>query len=100
MFALEELAALRGVEEVDVTGVEPWFARCLECVMTGKGGDVREVDWPLVEITRQKGTSKKRKKAWVTSRKWYQPMLDWKEFAERNGIEIPETIDEFYADRN
>ncbi|KAF2684388.1 hypothetical protein K458DRAFT_388856 [Lentithecium fluviatile CBS 122367] len=89
MFALEELAALRGIEHVVITGVEEWFAQCLERCIKGDGGDVRELDWPLVEVKRKKDCYSKVKKAWVSTRKWDSPVLDWREFAISNGIQFP-----------
>lgn len=108
MFGLESLAALRGIKDVRVTGVPEWFARCLQVCIRGKGGEVVETDWPQVQIKRKVLTpeektmrydwqKKKFKTAWVTTRKWWQPVFDWKEFAERNGIEVPEDIDQFWT---
>lgn len=96
MFALESLAALRGIGEVQIKGPPDWFKQCLETCVRGEGGDVQEVEWPLVEVKRRKDCVSKPKKSSVTTRKWYNPMLNWKEFAERNGIAAPENIDRFY----
>ncbi|KAH7072455.1 hypothetical protein FB567DRAFT_203593 [Paraphoma chrysanthemicola] len=97
MFGLESLATLRGIKDVKITGVAEWYAQCLQLCIQGKGGDVLETDWPLVEVKRTKNHwSKQSKKTWVSTRKWYQPTLNWKEFAERNGIEVPDNIDRFW----
>jgi hypothetical protein len=104
MFGLESLAALRGVKDVSISGLPEWYARCLTLCVQGTGGEVLETDWPLVQVERgarlaspwgQKDT--KRKRYMVTARKWYQPMLNWREFAERNEIEVPADIDKFWA---
>jgi hypothetical protein len=68
----------------------------------GKGGDVLETDWPLVMTKRKLKTTRFRwtevtKVSWVSTRKWYQPMLNWKEFAERNGLHVPADVDRFWA---
>ncbi|KAJ4363067.1 hypothetical protein N0V83_010187 [Neocucurbitaria cava] len=97
MFSLESLASLRGIKHVEVIGPLDWFAQCLRLCIQGKGGDVQEVEWPLVKIQRRRGLTRQKKDAWVTTRKWYQPMLNWKEFAERNGIPLPEDVDKFWA---
>jgi hypothetical protein len=96
MFGLESLATLQGIKDVKVTGVSEWFAQCLQLCIQGKGGEVQETDWPLVEVIRSRGlASNKRKKVWVSTRKWYQPTLNWNEFAERNKINFPADIDKF-----
>lgn len=100
MFGLESLAALRGIKRVDVTGVPDWYAKCLQLCIQGQGGDVQETDWPLVEVKRQVSgaVTKRYRKVWVTTRRWYQPLLNWKEYAERNGVEVPDDIDRFWMD--
>jgi hypothetical protein len=108
MFSLESLAALRGIKDVNITGVPEWFAQCLQVCIQGKGGEVQETDWPLVQVKRLKLSAEQRvirydwerkkiKKAWVSTRKWYQPVYNWKEYAERNGITVPDNIDDFWA---
>jgi hypothetical protein len=97
MFGLESLAALRGIKDVSITGVAGWYSQCLQLCIQGKGGEVLETDWPLVQVKRSKiRWTKKTKRTWATTRKWYQPTLNWKEFAERNGIAIPDDIDRFW----
>ncbi|KAF2877586.1 hypothetical protein BDV95DRAFT_481506 [Massariosphaeria phaeospora] len=97
MFALESLAALRGIEEVHIEGVPPWFGECLERCMQGQGGDVLAVEWPDVWVKRKAHPNARPKKRLVTTRKCYQPIFNWKEFAERNGIAVPEDIDKYWA---
>jgi hypothetical protein len=98
MFGLESLATLRGVKDVKITGISEWYAQCLQLCIQGKGGEIQETDWPLVEIRRHKGLKpKKGKKTWISTRKWHQPTLNWKEFAERNNITLPADIDRFWA---
>ena len=102
MFGLESLASLRGIKKVTIMGVTDWYAQCLQLCIQGKGGEVLETDWPLVQVKRTMNTTqnrwtKKTKTVWVTTRKWYHPTLNWKEFAERNNIEIPADIDKFWG---
>ena len=101
MFGLESLASLRGIKDVEISGVPEWYAKSLQLCIQGNAGEVQEVNWPLIEVKRRRGGStSKTIKGWVTTRKWYQPMLNWKEFAERNGITIPEDIDKFWVADN
>lgn len=98
MFGLESLASLRGIKDVTVTGLPEWYATCLQRCIQGKGGEVQEVHWPLVEVRHRRNVwSTQWKKAWVTTRKWYQPTLNWKEFAERNDIPTPDDMDKFWV---
>jgi hypothetical protein len=97
MFGLESLASLRGIKDVQITGLPEWYAKCMQLCIQGKGGQVQETDWPRVQVKRRRGGSSTRKKTqWVTLRKWYQPMLNWKEFAQRNDIAVPDDIDRFW----
>lgn len=96
MFGLESLAALRGIKHVRVDGVPDWYAQVLQLVMQGKGGELKETEWPLVRVKRV--TVKSTRFVRVSSRKWYQPVFDWKEFAQRNAIELPEDIDRFWEE--
>ncbi|KAF1939966.1 hypothetical protein EJ02DRAFT_407434 [Clathrospora elynae] len=97
MFGLESLAGLRGIKDVQITGLPEWYADCLQLCIQGKGGEVQLADWPLVEVTRRKDSwNRQKQKIPVTSRKWYQPMLNWKEFAERNNVPLPDDIDKFW----
>jgi hypothetical protein len=101
MFSLESLTTLRGIKHVDIKGVPQWYAKCLELCIQGKGGEVQETKWPMVQIKRKKKNMWQRgKTAWVTSRQWYQPTLDWKEFAQRNGVEVPTDVDKYWAVRS
>lgn len=96
MFGLESLATLRGIKDVRITGVPQWFAQCLTLAIQGKGGDVLDAEWPQEEVKRTKLTdsgNRKTKKAWVSKRQWWQPVLEWREFAMRNGVELPKDID-------
>jgi hypothetical protein len=102
MFALESLTALRSIKKVTITGVPDWYAQCLTLCIQGKGGDVPQTDWPLVVVKRTLEPTKSRfrkmkKDAWVSTRKWYQPMLNWTEFAERNGVVVPADVDKFWV---
>lgn len=97
MFGLESLAALRNIRKVEFIGLPDWYTQCLELCIQGKGGDVLETNWPLVQVKRQRDYTKRAKKVWVSARKWHNPTLNWKEFAERNNIAIPEDIDRFWS---
>jgi hypothetical protein len=102
MFGLESLATLRGIKKVTITGVPDWFAKCLALCIQGKGGDVLETDWPLVMKKRKLKTTRFRwtevtKVSCVSTRKWYQPMLNWTEFAERNGVVVPADVDKLWV---
>jgi hypothetical protein len=59
IFALEELAPLRGIENVDIGGensaaMPDWFAKCLQCCIQRRGGDPKEQDYSLVEVKQKK----------------------------------------------
>jgi hypothetical protein len=102
IFALEELTPLRGIKNVEVGGEVPaWFAKCLQCCIQGHGGDVKEQNYPLVEVKqkKKKGTGFAKKPKWVETKQWYSPRFDWADFAERNGIELPEDFGTYYAIR-
>jgi hypothetical protein len=94
MFGLESLTKLRGIRNVKVTGVPDWYARCLTLSLQGTGGDVRKYAWPL--SARKKWNIMGRARH-VSAMEWWQPTLDWKEFAERNGVEMPEDVGKFWA---
>jgi hypothetical protein len=91
IFATEELIALRGIENVEITGVPAWYAECLRCCIQGRGGDVKKHKYPRVrkrvDMLMQS----------VSAKKCYNPIFDWGEFAERNGIELPDHFSEYYA---
>jgi hypothetical protein len=98
MFGLESLTTLRGIKDVEIVGVPEWYAKCLELCISGKGGEVKETEWPVVQVTRKKKTvGQKGRTAWVTSRQWWQPVVDWREYAERNGVEVPGDVERFWV---
>jgi hypothetical protein len=98
MFGLESLAYLRGIKDVEITGLPEWYTKCLQLSIQGRGGDVEKTDWPLVESRRRANANRTQwKKQLVSTRKWHQPTLDWKEFAERNEITTPANIDKLCA---
>ena len=96
MFSLESLASLQGIKDVEIEGVPEWFAKCLQLRIQGKGGEIETVDWPPLQFKQRKGHKRKAKEGWRTSRKWYQPMLNWKQYAECNHIAIPADIDKYW----
>ncbi|KAF2824399.1 hypothetical protein CC86DRAFT_408477 [Ophiobolus disseminans] len=88
MFALGALCALNPIAEVCIMVVPEWFKKCIEMKVKGLGRDVEVVDW--------KNKGRGGEKVGVR-RKWFQPMLEWKDFAARNGIGLPEGVDRFWA---
>jgi hypothetical protein len=97
--ALEALAPLRGIKEFHITGVDKWFAQCMQLCIQGKGGDVKDNQYPYVQLKRRKVGTRKTKEYVRNTKKWYMPGLDWKEFAERNGIKLPADVERFWAER-
>ncbi|KAF2844586.1 hypothetical protein T440DRAFT_372740, partial [Plenodomus tracheiphilus IPT5] len=95
MFSLESLAALRGIKRVQIVGILDWYAKCLELCIKGKGGEVENMHWPEVKISHHKGMKRHHTK--TTTRKWYHPTLNWKGFAEQNGIMVPDDIDNLWV---
>lgn len=97
MFVLEVLTGLQGIGDVKILGLQPWFAQCLSLHLTGQGGQaVSKLDWPMRVTRRRRSTFAKFQKTEVTTREYWQPMLNWKEYAVRNGIELPEDIDKYF----
>lgn len=96
MFGLESLTSLRGVKCVDISGLPHRYETCLRICIQGEGGDIKEIDWPLLEVRhrRLKKYAKKRT-TMESSRQWFQPMLDWREYAERNQVQLPDDLDDF-----
>ncbi|KAH3952311.1 hypothetical protein HBH53_049740 [Parastagonospora nodorum] len=95
MFGLESLVGLTGIKDVTVGGVPEWYAKCLQLCVQGRGSEVKETEWPLVKVKH----AKKKKVKWVSTRQWWQPVWNWKEFAERNGVEMPENVDKYWMDQ-
>ena len=101
MFTLEVLSGLkRQLKKVTVEGPPPWFAQCLVLHLTGRGGPpASKLSWPT-KIKRRKITRVPSKQKWifkrVTTRKDWQPRLDWREYALRNEIELPDDIDRYF----
>lgn len=99
MFGLEGLVGLTGIKEVSVGGVPHWYAKCMQLCVQGTGGEVKETEWPLMKVNQTTGPRKKKVK-WVSARRWWQPVWNWKEFAERNGVEMPEDVDKYWVDQS
>lgn len=94
-YALESLAALNGIEEVEIEGNElpDWYKKCLQLCINGKGGDVLPVDYPDIQIKKRKnGFTRRYVEVWQSTKAWYMPALNWEEYAERNGVEIPPDV--------
>lgn len=97
MFVLEPLAGLKRIESVQVTGTNPWLRSCLEICIKGEGGELEKIDW-LVKKTRRKVRKGRYGSEWryreESTRRYYQPTLDWRAFALRNEIPYdPEAYD-------
>lgn len=98
MFGLESLASLCGIKNVEITGLPDWYAKCLQLCIQGQDREVNGINWPLIEVKRRGSKhNARRTSAWVTTRKWYQPMLNWKEYATRNNIPLPGDIEKFWT---
>ncbi|KAF2180602.1 hypothetical protein K469DRAFT_692793 [Zopfia rhizophila CBS 207.26] len=93
MYALESLTHLRGIEKAEVLGVDDWFAKCLEKAITGTGGEVQEIDYPYLVVKRKANGGQRKKRVTQTTRAWYQPKLNWDEFADRNGIKSSKDVE-------
>jgi hypothetical protein len=108
-FELEVLSGLkRQLKKVTVEGPPEWFAKCLVLHLTGRGGPpVSTLSWPT-KLVRQKPPKLVRRKTTrvpsmqkskfksVSTRQFWQPTLDWREYALRNGIELPDDIDKYF----
>nr|GFD54037.1 hypothetical protein [Tanacetum cinerariifolium] len=81
---------------IEIRGVIDWFKECLEKHMSGEGGNLAAVQWPTKTVTRRAGRMKKKIKTEVSTGEGWQPLLDWRDFAQRNDIELPENIDKFF----
>jgi hypothetical protein len=65
MFAAEELLPLRGIENVEITGVPAWYAECLQCCIQGREEDVNKHDYP--QVKKRVNMLMQR----VSAKKWY-----------------------------
>lgn len=92
MLILESLAEITGIPTVIIDGVPSCWKHCLGLRMCGKGGDLTALVWPdkLVANKTPGAVSK------VTTKAAWQAVFDWREFAERNGIEMPEDAQKFF----
>lgn len=102
MFCLETLIPLReaGIEKVQVTGIDPWFAECMGLYLGGEGGELKKMEWPVVKGRRRAGPGWDSNR-WIPTvyvrRQWWQPVFDWEEFARRNGVGLPEDTGEMFV---
>jgi hypothetical protein len=98
MFALESLVEFRRIPELTVSVVAPWFALCLELCIRGEGEGIKKIQWPVYDELFLQGIVGLRKagpstvKVLTSARMYYQPLLDWREFAKRKGVEIPDDV--------
>mgnify|MGYP004504271419 CR=1 FL=1 len=95
MFTLEPLASMQGIEDTDIWGVSEWFKQCLEMRIRGQGGELAAADWPTKVVERRRKGSRKPLQVEVSAREGWQPTFDWREFAQRNDVALPENIDMF-----
>jgi hypothetical protein len=96
LFGFEEFVALQGIKTVELTDVPSWYAECLALCMRGVGGELKETEWPTVKVKRKKRNCGVKKAVAVTTKEWWQPVYDWREFAIRNGVELPEDVDKYW----
>lgn len=91
MYTLEVLTELPKIEKVGITGTPAWFAECLALCIRGKGGQVLPLRWQKQRMKNKNGVPRYRSMRPETA-----PSLDWAEFAERNGIELPDRMVAFF----
>jgi hypothetical protein len=102
MWSLESLTALNGIQTVEICHATDsilyrvylpvWYRRCLELCIQGKSGaPPARINYPLKQIKKTNSVGRK-VKTWVTTKKWFHAELDWRAFAERNGITIPNDV--------
>jgi hypothetical protein len=94
MFNLERFTELTHIPTVEFAGLPEWFAKCLTLRVRGEGGDLNALKWPM-ETRRTKNGRFVRPWQGSTRQDW-QASLDWMEFAQRNGIEMPEDASRFF----
>jgi hypothetical protein len=96
VFVLEPLASLQGIVDVAIHGAPDWLKQCLEMRIRGEGGELKTLEWPAKVVKRKQKGSRKKVELEVSMRKGWQPVLDWRQFAVRNGIALPADIDAFF----
>lgn len=93
---LEALTELRLIDKVKVTGVSRWYAECLQSCVNGKGCSVLPLHWRSRRIKNDRfGTLR-----YKSERFDNELSLDWAEFAERNNIELPDRLLDFFKKHN
>lgn len=97
IFGMEGLTALSGVDEVEITGafLPPWLIECLTRCLKGSAEPPSPIDYPDIVVRRMNrnkwnGARRTYKYVEVSTKKWCDPWLNWSEFADREGIEVPE----------
>lgn len=90
VFVLEPLASLQGISDITLRGAPEWLKQCLEMRIRGEGGELETLNWPTKTVKRQQKGSRRKIEVEVSTRHGWQPTLDWKQFATRHGIELPE----------
>ncbi|KAJ4361387.1 hypothetical protein N0V95_001898 [Ascochyta clinopodiicola] len=97
MYTVETLTKLPKVERVKILGPQAWLVQCLEtCIQAGGGSAVLELCWPTKKVRKTKHHAAYRR----SLRSANQPILDWQQFAQRNGIVLSESITNFYQRQN
>lgn len=85
VFCFEALSNVNCTSEIKIGGLRNWFTQCLELRIQNKGGPLKKARWKIANTKRWHGHGTFRS----SSKKWWYPEYDWKEFAERNNITIP-----------
>lgn len=68
MFALEPLALLQGISNIEMRGVSYWFQNCLEMRIRGEGGELKTINWPPKVVKRKLKGSKRKFNVEVSTR--------------------------------
>jgi hypothetical protein len=94
VFALEALTPLRRIKDISIkdthiTDINPRFTQCMELCIKGEGGDLNERERIVRYVKRRHFVDGPMVKKPIYSRHWADPLLDWREFAKRNEIEVP-----------
>lgn len=82
---------MTGVDEVTCGGIPPWFGECLAMRIRGQGGELERLHWPTVKTKKRRKVEYSRAKTVeVSAWKSWDAILDWLDFAQRNGILVPD----------
>ena len=91
LFTLEPLAKLQSLDGFEFRGCPEWFTKCLSLRKRGKGGPLERLRWPTKSVRlRGEGDFRNAETIEIQTRKCWQPIYDWRVFAVRNDVLIPE----------